>query len=342
MRLLVVCQSVDTDDPVLGFFHHWLETFAPKFESIEAICLSEGRHALPGNVRVHSLGKEQGSAPSFIYALRFYRRLYELRGSYDAVFVHMNPEYVVLAGILWRLSGKKVGLWYNHTNGSLPLRLAALLSSVIFHTSPYAYPARYRQAKRMPAGIDTNLFSPRGTARVPRSVYFQGRVAPAKKVHVLLAALRLLRDRGAHATATIVGPIDHSYGLELHRMFDDLLDGDGVSMQGPKRNEETPALYSSHAAAVNLTADGNYDKVVLEALACGTPMVLSSKAFSDLVPPERTVPHDDENALADALDQLFSLSEEERAHIGREGREAVIRTHSLSALADALALEYGA
>ncbi len=58
MKLLIVTQTMDVNDPYLGFFGRWVEAFAKVFDRIEVICLREGKHSLPANVRVHSLGKE--------------------------------------------------------------------------------------------------------------------------------------------------------------------------------------------------------------------------------------------------------------------------------------------
>ncbi len=52
MKLLIVTQAVDTGDPALGFFIHWVEEFAARVESVELTCLKEGgRDALPANAR---------------------------------------------------------------------------------------------------------------------------------------------------------------------------------------------------------------------------------------------------------------------------------------------------
>src|SRR5262245_46329036 len=131
MRLLLVAQTVDRTDAVFGFFHRWIEKLALHFERIEVICLREGEHTLPANVRVHSLGKEhRGNKLS--YGFRFYALLGKLRGSYDAVLVHQNQEYLLLAGWLWKLSGKPVYFWANHFAGSFLTRLAALWCTKIF------------------------------------------------------------------------------------------------------------------------------------------------------------------------------------------------------------------
>src|SRR3972149_3520538 len=99
MRLLIVTQVVDTNDSDLGFFHRWIEEFAKHCESIVVICLKEGQHRLPPTVAVYSLGKGKTASgfqlPAgrrFRYTIRFFTLLWRLRNSYDAVFVHMNPE----------------------------------------------------------------------------------------------------------------------------------------------------------------------------------------------------------------------------------------------------------
>src|SRR3989344_3943084 len=101
MRLLIVTQAVDRDDPVLGFFHRWIEELAKRYEYISVICLREGRHSLPQKIRVYSLGKEKGEQSRSRYAFRFLALVWRLRAEYGAVLVHMNQEYVLLAGFLW-------------------------------------------------------------------------------------------------------------------------------------------------------------------------------------------------------------------------------------------------
>ena len=59
MKLLIITQKVDINDPVLGFFHRWLEEFAKHYEFVTVICLEKGEHRLPENVKVLSLGKEK-------------------------------------------------------------------------------------------------------------------------------------------------------------------------------------------------------------------------------------------------------------------------------------------
>ena len=332
MKLLVVTQAVDENDPILGFFCRWLEEFATHYERIEVICLKEGKHTLPANVRVHSLGKEKKERNAIVYATRFKLRVWRLRHEYDAVFVHMNPEYVILGGLLWRIWNKKTALWYNHPHGGLRLALAARFADVIFYTSPYAATARYAKARKMPAGIDTELFKPSTASRDRSAIYLQGRVMPSKRIEIALEALRLLREK-IPATLTIVGPEDASYGRMLRERFADLVASGAVTFLGPRANTETPGLYGRHGATLNLAAAGHFDKSVLESMACETPVVVSSKAFAGIVPGESIVPENNPAALAAALAQIIALPEERYRALGVAERAAVVREHSLSVLA---------
>src|SRR4051812_25119270 len=101
MKLLLFTQTVDEDDLYLGFFHAWIEELAKHFEKITVVCLKEGKHFLPENVEVLSLGKEHGTS-RLTRALRVLGYSYQRRREYDSVLVHMNQEYILLAGWMWK------------------------------------------------------------------------------------------------------------------------------------------------------------------------------------------------------------------------------------------------
>jgi len=108
MRLLIITQKVDENDDILGFFTGWIAEFAKNCEKVTVICLQKGEFNLPDNVKVLSLGKEQLSAIShqpsalqkFKYVFNFYKYILGERKNYDSVFVHMNPEYIILGAPL--------------------------------------------------------------------------------------------------------------------------------------------------------------------------------------------------------------------------------------------------
>lgn len=282
MKLLIVTQAVDTEDPVLGFFVRWIEEFSKHVEHIEVICLKEGKHLLPINVRVHSLGKERGAANRVAYVWRFLSLAWRLRRDYDAVFVHMNQEYILITGWLWKLLGKHVYLWRNHYAGSWLTDVAAAFCTKIFCTSKYSYTARYAKSVLMPVGVDTERFSPdKNIQRKLHSILFLSRIAPSKRVEMLIDALITLAERGSDFTATIVGsplPKDESYYAEIKERARPLANRITFSPGVP--NSETPDLYRAHEIFVNCSTSGMFDKTLFEAAASGCFVLAASKDFA--------------------------------------------------------------
>ncbi|HLD63513.1 MAG TPA: hypothetical protein VI913_01320, partial [Candidatus Peribacteraceae bacterium] len=128
MRLLIVTQAIDLNDPVLGFFHRWVEEFAKHCDHVHVIAQREGVHLLAGKVTVHSLGKEK-RVSKLGQIFRFWKLIWTLRDKYDVVFVHMIPWWMVLGAPMWMFLRKRRYLWYEHRQVTLKLRKAIWLSA---------------------------------------------------------------------------------------------------------------------------------------------------------------------------------------------------------------------
>ncbi|TSC66857.1 MAG: hypothetical protein G01um101472_613 [Parcubacteria group bacterium Gr01-1014_72] len=338
-RLLFITQAVDERGPVLGFVVGWLRAFSRAF-SVRALCLRKGAHNLDlVGVPVDSLGKERGGN-RFLYALRFIRYIVRNRREYDAVFVHMNPEYVILGAIFWRLTGKRVALWYNHTKGGFRLRLAIMLSDKVFHTSPYSASARSEKAVRMPAGIDTALFTPNATVRSARTILFLGRIAPVKGVHILVEAARLLHSQGEDFRLVVVGDArleDKAYYERLKNTLRPVIEAGKAELHSAVSNHDAVRFFQSADVFVNLTPAGNYDKTVLEAAASGALPLVSSKAFIDCFPPACFFREDDSADLAEKLKTFFAIPRRNRDVVAAEARSYVVETHDIAILVKSIA-----
>lgn len=336
MKLLILTQKVDRKDPFLGFFHRWLVEFAGHFESITVIALGVGAYDLPPNVTVYSLGKERGVSRLELFS-RFYRLIWGLREDYRAVFVHMNQEYVLLGGFLWRLLGKKVTLWRNHYAGGVLTDMAVALADKVFCTSKFSYTAKFGKTALMPVGVDTDMFLPQDN-RLSRSVLFLGRLTPSKRPHVLLEALKVLERRDISFQASFYGsalPKDKDYRRKLiesaHKMTSTRF-FEGVSY------EEVPKVFASHEMFVNLSESGMYDKTIFEAASSGCLVLAASQDFASLAGDRFLAPLDPE-ALAAKIESLLSFSPEEKGSFGRGLRKIAIAKHSLKALGEKLKVE---
>jgi len=274
MKLLIITQAVDTEDPVLGFFVRWLEEFAKHVERIEVICLREGKHALPANVRVHSLGKERGVS-RMRYLLNFYRHIWRLRHDYDAVFVHMNPEYVVLGGPLWLAWSKRIALWYTHKNVDMKLRLATMLVHNIFTASEESFRLSSPKVHVMGHGIDTDFFAPDRLISKGMAVLSVGRLSQTKRHDLIIHAAQYFPQ-----DVRIVGEgPERQYLQDLARR---LSVAPQIRFLGPQMKEGVREEYRRARVFVHTSETGSLDKVVLEALACGLPVITTSNSLSSL------------------------------------------------------------
>ncbi len=342
MKLLIITQKVDRDDPILGFFHRWIEEFAKHFEALTVVCLQEGEHKLPNNVKVYSLGKERG-ASKFSYILNFYKYIWSLRKDYDAVFVHMNQEYVLLGSLFWKLSGKKIGMWRNHHSGNILTDAAMFLCNVVFCTSKYSYTTKNKKIKIMPVGVDTDLFKKDDDVlRIPKSVLSLGRISPSKRLSLLVESFGKLKSKGVKFTGTIVGdalPEDKPYAEDLVRISSEL----GLTMVSFQRgvtNWQAPKIYSAHDIFVNLSSSGMYDKTIFEAMACECIVLASNENLRDLIADRFIFKDQDSSDFESKLVLLLNIPDESRSGLGREFRDIVIEKHSLKQLAEKLETEY--
>lgn len=291
MRLLVITQKVDVDDSNLGFFHIWLEKLAERVEQLFVICLQKGEYKLPNNVTVLSLGKEQRSVSSVRYAIRFYSCLWRLRGKYDNIFVHMNPEYAILAGWYWRFSGKKVLLWYVHKAVNFRLWLAEKFVTKIFTASKESFRLPSKKVEVVGHGIPVENFSnilispPAGRL----AILSVGRISATKKHVLIVQAIDILRKKLDHVTIVfrIIGSTLTREDKNTAAILSSKLNGEGHSAVVIGVNStfysEMPKAYQEADLLVHASDTGSIDKVVLEALAAGRIVVTSSEAYAALV-----------------------------------------------------------
>jgi glycosyltransferase involved in cell wall biosynthesis len=338
MKLLVLTQAVDTDDPVLGFMHRWIEEISKKYDHVEVVCLKEGKHDLPENVTVHSLGKEGGRS-RIKYVMRFYRYIFSLRNNYDAVFVHMNQEYVLLGGLFWMLRHKPVVLWRNHKLGLFSTHLAVRLARTVCYTSPSAYIARFKNSVQMPIGIDTQKFSAPSTPAGDRSILFLGRIDGVKRPIEFLDALKALVAQSVDFHADIYGDPtypDDPFFTTFKTAVAPLEAGGHVTVRHSVRNTDTPTVYGAHAVYVNLTPSGSFDKTIGEAMACGCIVVTANAALRGIIPAALITESSDGGVIAAAIKTALEYSGEERKEIVRTSRDYVEREHSLTLLVEKL------
>jgi glycosyltransferase involved in cell wall biosynthesis len=344
-RLLIFTQKVDRNDSVLGFFHRWVEELARHFAEVHVVCLYEGVHNLPKNCSVYSLGKEKGTPRIWMF-VRFYRMLWELRSVFDSVFVHMNTEYVLLGGPLWRAFGKRIVLWYAHGHVSWRLRLAERLVHAVVTSTPSGFRIKSPKVHAVGQGIDTLAFHP--VISPPNEqphIISVGRISPVKDYKLLMDAVwKLKHEYGIHPTVSIVGEPGTS---DQHRYLDDLVAytiardlGNTIYFKGAVTNYDLPPVLQGADLFVNTSRTGSLDKAVLEAMATGLPVLTCNEAFRGVLgefADDLMFAPGDADACARKISWIVSLSEQRRRELGEELRAIILRDHTVEKLATSIA-----
>src|SRR3989344_1061151 len=337
MRLLFITQKVDKEDNILGVYHQWIEELAVKMEKLTVVCLYRGRVELPSNLRVYSLGKER-IASRFLYLIKFYFYLWKSCGEYDAVFVHMNPEYILLGGAFWKLFRKKIFLWYNHPLGNWRVWLAAKFCQKVFCTSPFAFAANLEHSQIMPVGIDIKKFRNLEVKKSKNSILYLGRISPIKNIEYLIKAAKILKDRGIDFSLKIIGsparPEDFTYEKQIRELASNL--GGVISFSSAVPNYEAAEIYNNYEIAVNLTDTGSFDKAMFEAMACETLVMVSNKALQGVLPVEFIFLEKNSRDLADKLSIILTMPQDKKAEYSQQFRDYVVQNHSLKILLDKL------
>jgi phosphatidylinositol alpha-mannosyltransferase len=125
----------------------------------------------------------------------------------------------------------------------------------------------------VPNGVDTEFFRPatrRPAGRDSAQLLFLGRLDPRNGLDTILAAMPRVLERlpGARLTVAGDGPLRPVY----ERMARPL--GEAVAFLG-RVNGDRPALYAQADLYLCPTTQASFGITLLEAMACGTPMVVS-------------------------------------------------------------------
>lgn len=348
MKILIVTQKVDVSNDVLGFMHRWIEEFAKNFEKVTVVCLQKGEYGFSDNTEVLSLGKPaQGwSALSgekiyqkFWAFLNFYKYVWRERGNYDVVFVHMNPEYVLLGGLLWKILGKKISLWYAHKATPWHLKFAEKFVNVIFTSTKSGCRIESKRIMIIGQGIDTDFFKPMFKQNENKvfNIITVGRISKSKDYKTLLLAVKALIPEGINLKVDIIGaparPEDFTYLEELESFVSKSKLQAVVRFVGSVPNREIVKYLEAADLFVNMGQTGSLDKAVLEAMSAGLPILTCNEAFVevlDLYSGSLLVAKQDVNSLADKIKYLYGMPPEKRLELGLALREIIVRDHNLT------------
>jgi glycosyltransferase involved in cell wall biosynthesis len=282
--------------------------------------LAEPRSYQLAGATIHDLGRPLGMLRSYRALVRALRR--------DGPFDVLHAYWAVPAGLAGGLAARRLGIPVVLTLDSgelvaLPdigyglqrgMRSRGAVSVAVALASTVTVSTRYMEAlaaahgirpRVIPIGVDTQLFRPGWRPPPPPwRLLHVASLNPVKDQHTLLEAFRLVRERAPGCQLDIVGE-DTMRGA-LHSRAETLGLSKAVVFHGFLPSEELVALYQQAHAFVLSSRHEAANVAVLEAAACGTPVVgtrvghLADWTFVPTVAPAD--PHALARAILDVLD----------------------------------------
>src|SRR5262249_16198140 len=124
------------------------------------------------------------------------------------------------------------------------------------------------------SGVDsTILYPPAMDVKRDKTILFAGNLVPVKGIEVLIDACAQLQQRGVQFQSKIVG--QGSLHRPLQNQISRLKLPDCVELVGPLPLEQLADRYRSAGVFVLPSFSEGIPNVILEAQACGTPVVAS-------------------------------------------------------------------
>jgi glycosyltransferase involved in cell wall biosynthesis len=173
----------------------------------------------------------------------------------------------------------------------------------------------------IPNGVDTDLFSPPEEDHEPRQgLITVCRLIGRKNLHLLLDALPRVRERHPEVTLTIVGEGERKTALEEQTRRLGLIDV--VEFRGRVPHEELPAEYRKVDLFILPSEWEGMPITLLEAMACGLPVVVTESGGSREVVRDNGViiPTGSVDAIAQTLGDLLG-DPTRRREMGTRSRE---------------------
>lgn len=339
MKLLITTQAIDKNDPILGFFHGWLEEFAKHFERIDVICLNEGEHTLPSNVFVHSLGKNEGKG-RLTYTLRFFKYFIHIFviQRVDYVFFHMGAIYNIMAApffVLRKITRTEFFWWKTHGKvRAFKEKLALFFCDRVYTAGSKSFDVATKKLRIIGHAIDIEQFVNRsGGKRDTKKCIMVGRLVRIKKIEIALEVVRTVAETTSGITLDVIGDsdtVDYKLALETYCKEQNL---NQVHFLGSRPNYDMPSIYHHANVLLHPAYEAGFDKVVLEAMFSGVVPLTSIPSFQPVLSQFGLyIEPNDVKGYATQIERILHMEPHERMILGKELQTIVREHHSLSTL----------
>jgi glycosyltransferase involved in cell wall biosynthesis len=179
----------------------------------------------------------------------------------------------------------------------------------------------------IPNYVETDVFKPMNTSKKNGSICFIGRLSQEKNLFALLEALK-----GLPYTIDIIG------SGPLFSKLKDFVENKGINANflGNIPNHELPEILNQHELFILPSLYENMPKTLLEAMACGLPVIGTNvKGINEVIEHYKNgiLFGTDSNSIRNIIITLME-DEKLRKKLGENARRTIVENYNLSNLAE--------
>lgn len=230
--------------------------------------------------------------------------------------------------------------WYNtkfywwKTHGQLNVfgRLALKFVDKVFSATEDSFPLRTSKKKVVGHAIDTELFHYIPAITQKPILLFVGRISRIKNVQHVLYITERLKSLGYQLETRIVGDkTDKQFYLELQDVATNSGIQDRVVFIDGVTQVQLYREYRQALVLINPSDTDSIDKVVLEAMACGTLPITSNLAFDDMLSPYNLfVKKGDIDMYVESIVNILNMDNSVYNQLALSLSRTVMNDHALS------------
>jgi glycosyltransferase involved in cell wall biosynthesis len=220
------------------------------------------------------------------FARMFHIAFLVLFGKYQVVHIDVfsgsSFKIVQVASYIAKKRGKRVFL--NLRGGMLPTFFLAnqnAFEKVLSRADKIISPSKYLQqefnklgvaVEHLPNSVDLALFSFHAHLKNNYSLLWVRAFSPIYCPEIVIEVFRRVKDQFPEASLTMIGP-DKGKRTEIEELISKHQLTDSVHLVGPVPHDKLPDFYHSHSVFLNTTIYESFGNCVIEAAACGIPIV---------------------------------------------------------------------
>ncbi|MBL8080155.1 MAG: glycosyltransferase family 4 protein [Anaerolineales bacterium] len=342
MKILVVNYEMNEDSNVLAWQASVVRELANHCEQVIVLTERLGRFSCPPNVKIHLIPRRPWGIPKMLGSLWLMNfTVFDLirKHGINACFIHMAMEWTYRLFPVLKLHQVPILLWYAHGTVTNRLRLAHACATKIVTSTPEGFRLESNKKIIIGQGVDIDLFNIPSYLPERNDILYVGRVSPRKRVLLLVKLMSTLRMMAPDLPIRlrILGPTlslqDQIYLDEIQLEIERLGVSDCVEFLGDMPPQKIPACYRSTFLHINVSQTGSMDKTVMEALACGCPVLTSNKAFFNLL-----LEHPDfllqSEVLTEIAQKVISIYERRKEYDPGILRNLIVGHHDINSYAN--------